>query len=552
MFKRCLLVFLITLFFTGEVSSFKYFIRFTDKNNTPFSVSTPTDFLSPRAIQRRINQNIPVVFSDLPVNQVYIDSLRALGASILNSTKWLNGVTIECDSTILQNILGLSFVNNARQVMRIAAPQVPVNKKILDNPFPANVNQGMLRVQGLDYGNSFNQIHLMNGEYLHDKGYTGNGIIIAVLDAGFYSVDQLGAFDSLRLGNRILGTWDFVDNEESVYEDNSHGMSVLSCMAGNVPGQLVGTSPNASFWLLRSEDAATEYLIEEYNWVSAAEFADSVGADLISTSLGYSTFDDSTMDHTYADMDGNTAPSSIGADMAASKGMLVLASAGNNGNSQWHYISAPSDADSIICVGAVNEFGYKAGFSSWGPSSDGDVKPNVAAKGAQTTVADAGGGISTSNGTSFSCPVLAGSAACLWQAHPGKTNMEVLKAIEQSANYFQTPGDSLGYGIPNFILADLLLGGTILELPTGDNLVGIYPNPFNDILEIKFFSAASQKLEIEVMDGIGKIVMQKTEAITKGMMNSITLSSLSHVQQGMYFVLVKANDNRYLRKVVKY
>lgn len=549
--KRLWLLLMLGVLSFNETNAFKYFIKFRDKNNSPFSVSNPSDFLSPKAIQRRINQNIQVVSSDIPVNMVYLDSLRTLGATILNTSKWLNGVTIDCDSLTYQNIQTLAFVEAGRQVKRMGAPKVKRDKK---NPAssPIIANQGMLRTQTFDYGSSFNQINLMNGEYLHDHGFTGEGMTIAVLDAGFFMVDQLPVFDSVRMNNRILGTWDFVANEGSVYEDDTHGMQVLSCMTGNLPGQLVGTAPSASFWLLRSEDAPSEYIIEEYNWVSAAEYADSVGADLISSSLGYTTFDDSTMDHTYADMNGHTAPSSIGADFAASKGILVILSAGNSGNNSWHYISAPSDADSALCIAAVDEFGNKAGFSSWGPSSDGDVKPNVAAKGQQTTIAYSSGGVGTGNGTSFACPVLAGSAACLWQAHPGKTNMEVFNAIQQSANYYQTPGDSLGYGIPNFIVADLLLGGTNLNLLTTDNLLGIYPNPFNEKFEIKFFSAISQKLEIEIFDAIGKVVYRKTTEVNRGMINDISLLSLSNIQQGIYFVLINSSEKSFLRKVIKY
>ena len=534
-----------------EADCTKYFIKFTDKNNSPYSITNPAAYLSSKAIQRRQLQNIPISASDIPVNPFYIDSLRSIGATILNPSKWFNGVTIECDSNLYQSIRALGFVENGRQIRKLAAPKEKKLTKILEAPSIV-VSPGMLRSQSFDYGSAFNQIHLMNGEYLHDEGFTGSGMTIAVLDAGFFRVDSLEIFDSLRSQNRILGTWDFVEGNHSVYEDNSHGMQVLSCITGNIPGQMVGTAPGASFWLLRTEDVSTEYLIEEYNWVSAAEFADSVGTDLITSSLGYSTFDDSTMDHSYSDMDGNTTPCSIGADIAASKGILVILSAGNNGNSSWHYISAPSDADSAMCIAAVDEFGIKAGFSSWGPSSDGDIKPNVAAKGQLATVANSGGGVGLANGTSFACPILAGSAACLWQAHPDKTNMEVFKAIEQSANYYLTPGDSLGYGIPNFIVADLLLGGTDLNLLTSDNLLGIYPNPYHDEISLKFFSAVSHSLDIEIYDALGRLVMNSFNEINRGAINNITLSGLSDARQGMYFVLVRTKEKSFLRKAIKY
>jgi len=529
----------------------RYFIRFTDKNNSLYSVSNPSAFLSAEAIQRRSNANIPVTIDDIPVNMSYIDSIRATGAVILNVSKWLNGISIECDSLVYDQIRTFPFVESIRSIKQIPS-KAPKDAKKDPANIPPFRNPVMLRVQNLDYGNSFNQINMINGDYLHDLGFTGEGIPIAVLDAGFYNVDQLEAFDSIRLNNRILGTWDFVNDESSVYEDNSHGMQVLSCIAGNLPGQLVGTAPSASFWLLRTEDASTEYLIEEYNWVSGAEYADSAGARIITSSLGYSTFDDSTMDHSYTDMDGNTTPASIGADMAAARGMLVLASAGNLGNSPWHYISAPSDADSVLAVGAVNELGYKAGFSSWGPSYDGDVKPNVAAQGQQTTVASIGGGISSANGTSFACPVLAGAAACLWQAHPGKSNMEVFHAIQQSASYYQNPGDSLGYGIPDFRVAHLLLGGLELDLPSGDNLLGVFPNPFSDRLEIRFYAERSRKMEVELLDGLGRLVTARTEVLQKGFVNTVNLDTAGALRKGLYFLHIRTEENTWLRKVIHY
>ncbi|MBK9526597.1 MAG: S8 family serine peptidase [Bacteroidetes bacterium] len=550
MFLRILLVLILVSSCFVDAGASKYFISFSDKNNTPYSVSTPSDFLSAKAISRRITQNIPVLQNDLPVDPAYILAVQNTGAVVLNRSKWYNGIIIDCDSATLQAVTALPFVNSSTAVNRIGRSSGKIDK-FKTNSVPYNSSGSLARTQSFDYGGSFNQIHLMNGEYLHDAGFKGEGMTIAILDAGFYSVDQLSPFDSIRAGGQILGTWDFVANDASVYEDNSHGMSVLSCIAGNVPGQLIGTAPHSDFWLLRSEDAPTENIIEEYNWVSAAEFADSAGADLISSSLGYSTFDDSTMSHTYADMNGNTCPASIGADIAASKGILVLVSAGNLGNSAWHYISAPSDADSVLSVGSVDSAGYKSGFSSWGPSSDGNVKPNVAAKGSQTTIANTDGSIGQGSGTSFSCPVLAGSAACLWQAHPGKTNMEVLHAIEQSANYFNTPGDSLGYGIPNFIVADLLLGGTILNLSSEDNLLSVFPNPFSQDFEISFYSSTNQTIHLSLIDEIGQEVGASDVEINGGKISNISFPSLSGVHAGIYFVRVISKSKSYLRKIVK-
>lgn len=550
MIKNLLLFLCISASAMGQ-SNYQFFVRFTDKNNSPYSVGTPTDYLSAKAITRRTNQNIAIDLRDIPVNSFYIDSVRNKGAQVLNASKWLNGVAVTCDSATIADIETLPFVQGTVRIKRVAAPHEgsPKFPEVSSQPV---ANTSEFRTASFNYGSSFNQIHLMKGEYLHDAGFGGQGMTIALLDAGFYHVDQLTPFDSMRNGGQILGTWDFVANEESVYEDDTHGMEVLSCIAGNVPGQLVGTAPYASFWLLRSEDGPTENIIEEYNWVTAAEFADSVGADLISSSLGYSIFDSTFEDHSYADMNGNTCPSSIGADIAASRGLLVLVSAGNSGNGAWHYITAPSDGDSVLCIGAVDSDGFKVGFSSWGPSSDGDVKPNVAAQGSQVTLSDPAGNIGAGSGTSFSCPILAGSAACLWQAHPDKTNMEIFHAIEASANYYHNPGDSLGYGIPDFMTADLLLGGTMLDKASGDNLIGVYPNPCDDYLGISYYSATTQTLIIQVCDALGRVASEQKTGVGGGFVAQILLKDISVLKKGIYFIRIEAKEKTFLRKIVKF
>ena len=538
---------------TAQTGQAKYVVRFTDKNGSTFSVGAPQDFLSQRAIDRRSRQNIPVTQADLPVNEWYIDSVATKGARIINRLKWQNAVVVECDSLTRISIDALPFVLSSDRVKRVAgSPGDGSRKKSLRlHSGPVLKELPFLRTASYDYGPSFNQLHLMNAEYLHDQGYKGEGIVIAVLDAGFYQADHVPSLDSLFIDNRLLSTWDFVDDQASVFEDDSHGLSVLSTIAGILPGQLIGTAPHAAFHLLRSEDAPTENIIEEYNWAAAAEFADSAGADIITSSLGYSTFDDTSASHTYADMNGNTCPSSLAADFAASRGLLVLASAGNQGNSGWHYISAPSDGDSVLAVGAVDSSGFKASFSSFGPSSDGDVKPNVAAKGLGTIVSYGDGSNGPGNGTSFACPVLAGAAACLWQAHPNKSNMEVFHAIEQSASYYNTPGDSLGFGIPNFILADLLLGGIIDGLPYEEALMSVYPNPFNDRLELQYFSRKAQTIRLSLTDGLGRVVWNKDVAVSGNSISTLSLPDLGNLQTGFYLIRVASGEKEFVRKVVR-
>ena len=287
----------------------------------------------------------------------------------------------------------------------------------------------------------------------------------------------------------------------------------------------------------------------EYNWNAAAEYADSAGADVITSSLGYTTFDDTSMNHSYADMDGDHCPASIAGDIAASKGMIVINSAGNSGSSQWHYISAPADGDSVLAVGAVNSLGHFASFSSYGPASDGAVKPNVASQGASSTVADPFGIVNQSNGTSFSCPILAGSAACLWQMFPSLTAWEIKSMIEKSANYYSAPNDSLGYGIPDFRMAyDLLSDGT---LPFADNLTSIYPTPFDDHLDVHFYSTTTQVLQIDIFNCIGQIVYSNSQKADGGYYNDYTLNFGEGLQSGVYIVRIQTGSEEFFTRTIK-
>ena len=429
----------------------KYIIRFKEKNNSPYSLSNPSQYLSAKALQRRANQNISIDSTDLPVNTSYIQSVLNTGAvTLLNRSKWLNAIVIQTnDAAALNAINNLSFVKSSTPIaLRIGNTQ-PINK--FDEVLPPLLRTG--NTEGANdyynYGTAVGQIQITNGQFLHNIGLRGQTMTMSLLDGGFFGYQTNTAFDSARNNNQFLGTWDFVANEISVNEDNAHGMNCLSEICANWPGTLVGTAPKANFWLFRTEDVATEQPIEEYNWASGAEYADSVGTDIISSSLGYNTFDNAVFNHTYADMNGNTTPCSIAADLAAKKGILVVNSAGNSGNNSWKYIIAPADGDSVFAIGATNTSGTIAGFSSFGPSSDGQVKPNVVTAGQNIIVAGTNSQPATSSGTSFSCPNMAGLSACLWQGFPEYNNMKIIDAIQKSADKYNTPDDHYGYGIPN-------------------------------------------------------------------------------------------------------
>jgi serine protease AprX len=442
-----------------KAQSTRYVIQFTDKGNNSFSISIPSAYLSDRALARRSKYGIAIDSSDLPVTQKYIDSIRLAGAvTILNVSKWLNSVSIQTtDAAALLRINNFPFVRSSHPVgARISVGRIKTDSTGLITA-PISQRENGITAGYFDYGASLAQVHIHNGEFLHNIGLHGENMIIGMLDAGYMNYLTVQAFDSARANGQILGTWDFVAREASVNEDNQHGMECLSTIAANIPGQFVGTAPKASFYLFRSEDAGSENPIEEHNWVCAAERVDSAGGDMISSSLGYSQFDNPAFDHTYADMNGNTTMAAIGADLAAKKGILVVNSAGNEGAGSWGKIITPADGDSVMAVGAVNASGLPASFTSRGPSSDGQVKPDVASLGVATVIQLPNNTIGSGNGTSFACPNIAGLTACLWQGFPEFNNMQIIDALRRSGSRATNPNDTIGFGIPDVRKATLLL-----------------------------------------------------------------------------------------------
>lgn len=468
--KRFLLGLCVIIIAQVSEAQTRYLIKFKNKGTNPFSISNPSQYLSAKAIARRTLYSISIDSTDLPVTPRYVDSVRLAGTvTILNVSKWLNQVSIQTtDSAALTKINSFPFVQTVAPIAARINPggnattdkfKTGMNSKNcfskikIKNPSLSIIPSRSFNTAAdfFNYGQSYNQVHIHNGEFLHNIGLRGQNMIISMLDAGFRSYTTLKAFDSVNANGQVLGTWDFVNREPSVIEDDSHGMQCFSTIAANIPGQFVGTAPKANFFLFRSEDAPTEYPVEEHNWVCATERADSSGTDVISSSLGYNTFDPplDNASHTYADMNGNTTMAAISADLAAKKGILVINSAGNEGSNSWHFIVTPADGDSVIAVGAVNTSGVVAGFSSYGPSSDGQVKPDVASVGVATVVQFSNNVIGTSNGTSFSCPNMAGLTTCLWQGFPEYNNIKIIKALRQAGSIATAPNDRIGYGIPD-------------------------------------------------------------------------------------------------------
>jgi serine protease AprX len=439
---------------TSQAQVSRYVIRFKDKATNPFSLNNPSAYLSQRAIDRRTKYSIGIDSTDLPVTPRYIDSIRSAGAvTVLNASKWMNAVSIQTtDNAVLTKINNFPFVQSVSGIALRTANAVSSGDKFeIEKEQPLTLRETGTASNFFNYGSSLDQVHIHNGEFLHNIGLRGQNMIIGMLDGGFNNYLGVNAFDSARTNGQILSVYDFVAKDSSVNEDNPHGMECLSTIAANIQGQFVGTAPKASFHLFRTEDASAEYPIEEFNWVCGAERVDSVGGDVISSSVGYSTFNApfASASHSYADMNGNTTMGAIGADLAAKKGILVVNSAGNEGTNPWKYIVTPADGDSVLAVGAVTATEAVANFSSYGPSSDGQIKPDVASVGVGTIIQFPNNTIGGGNGTSFAGPNMAGLATCLWQGFPEFNNMKIINALRQSGSKASSPDDRVGYGIPD-------------------------------------------------------------------------------------------------------
>lgn len=481
--------------FSQRLAPDKYWIPFTDKNNSNFSIDKPQSFLSFSSIERRQRHGIEVTEQDIPVNYAYIDSLSSIGLSILGSSKWFNAAIVKAESlALIYKALEFSFVKSFDPE---TAYRIVGGSGVYPDSGQAPCSETKAGYSETDYGRAFKQLNILGGNSLHESGYRGRGIKIAVLDAGFYAADSLQAFRHLWEENRILGFRDFVNSKDNIFKQSSHGMSVLSTMAANIPGTIIGTAPEASYWLLRTEDAGSEFKIEEANWLMAAEFSDSAGVDIITSSLGYNQFNDPTMDYTYEEMNGLVSLSTRAADIAFDKGMIVIASAGNEGNKAWGKITAPSDAFNVLSIGAVDTAMNMAPFSSRGPASDNRVKPDLLAVGYQTAVINSSGSVINGFGTSFAAPQIAGLTACLWQAFPYKKNSEIIQAIKRSSDNYFTPDNDRGYGVPDFLLAL----SELFELPDSNVQIRIVPNPYIHSFEVSF-DMKVQEIKIVDMSGI--------------------------------------------------
>ena len=426
---------------SAQQDTLKYRISLKDKAATEYSLKKPEKYLSAKAIERRRKQNLPIDSTDLPVCRKYIDEIRKQGVKIVVTGKWDNFVTVSCnDTTLIDRIAALPFVLSTEKVWISPGAGKPSMATERDSV----LNQPTIHPDSI-YGRAITQIQMSNGDKLHEAGFKGQGMTIAVIDAGFHNVDKITAMQNIR----ILGTKDFVNQQADIFAESSHGMSVLSCIGMNRPDIMTGTAPEASFWLLRSEDEYSEHLVEQDYWSAAVEFADSVGVDVINTSLGYYSFDDKSKNYKYRDLDGRHALMSRQASHIADKGMILVCSAGNSGAGSWKRITPPGDADNVLTVGAIDKRAVLATFSSVGNTADHRVKPDVVAVGVGSDVIRTDGNQGRANGTSFSSPIMCGMVTCLWQACPTLTAKEVIELVRRSGDRAGFPDNIYGYGVPD-------------------------------------------------------------------------------------------------------
>ncbi len=488
--KKLLLLHFLVLFalnHSAQTSYNTFWIQFKDKHNSDFSISKPNQFLSQKAIERRLEWGLGFDSLDIPVNKNYIDQVLNIGnTQLLLKSKWFNSITVQVNDTS-SSVLAtwLNQINQLECVLQVRSLQnIIQNGKVIAIQGVQSIQENQMH----SYGDSYRQIEMLNGHFLHDLGFEGQGVDLAVFDGGFLFADELPAMQHLFSEGRVISKHDLLHfNSSEVFDASTHGMMVLSHMAGIIPDSLYGTATQANYFLFQTENVFQEVRLEEDTWIQAAEMADSIGVDVINSSLGYSLFDFESMSYLPADMNGQTTRISQAANICALKGTLVVNSAGNSGASVWHAITAPSDAENVLSIGAVDANEIHASFSGYRPPNGPFVKPNVVAMGKQTVYAAYDSTIARGNGTSFSSPIIAGLAACLIQAFPHVSNLKIKDVIERSASLFETPNDSMGYGVPDFWKAFLMLSQEQNGFNENENIL-VYPQPSAGIFEVRIKS----------------------------------------------------------------
>ena len=502
-------------------------IIFLKENTKSTQVESFDELFTEKSIERREKQNVSFDEYDLPVNKAILQKLAEDG-EIVSVSRWLNALTFKTDLTADQLTDKYDFIERIQVVNTSIKPRK---------------NKFEVATKSLDYGAAAIQIEQLNIDCLHDQGYTGSGVYLGVIDAGFNNLDSVGYFDSVYLEGRLVDSFNFVNNGQTVYDFSGHGTAVTSCIVaeGSTPDQYIGAAVDVDLALYLSEDVNSETEIEEFYLVQALERADSMGVQLVNISLGYFGFDDSTTSHVYADLDGVTTIAAMGVNLANSKGIFVASAAGNAGPSN---ISTPCDATGGFCVGAVTAAGDYAWFSSVGPTADGRVKPDVMARGGEAWFVNVVDSLEQGNGTSLATPIIVGGVACLMQAHPGKTVDELMNAVRESASLYSTPNDSMGYGIPDFCLANDILNGNVSVPSLEETSLLIYPNPTSGNLNVFGLSGEGESIRISVYDNLGRLVFnEKRTAKTELDVN------LSELTNGMYQLVLNQGQSNIRKNI---
>ncbi len=513
-------------------------IKFSDKPSSQTYFDNPILMLSQKALDRREKYNIELNMQDVPVETSYVTQIEALGIEPIAVSKWFNGVFAWCTAGQISQAEALGFVSEVETFVQNKF-KTSNNGPIADKfNLPNEIPQGSDGILDFVYGATETQVTQLNLDYLHNLGFTGDGITIAVLDNGFPGVNTEEGFAYIRNNGQIKGGYNFIDNNEQFYERGTHGTVVLSTIGGYLENQFVGTAIDADFYLFITENTDHELPDEEVNWIEAAERADSIGVDVINTSLGYNEFDDPRYDYTYEDMDGQTTFITRGAQIAAEKGIMVVNSAGNSGSDPWHFITAPADGVDVFTIGAVRANGQAASFSSYGPTFDGRIKPDVDALGSGAAIIRPNGEIDEGSGTSFSSPIMAGAMACFIQAFPETVPMVMRQKVRESGHLFQNPTTQLGYGIPDFGEAyeDMMAVQDFIEA----SQVTIYPNPTSGIVNIQSEKAIRQ---IQLISMEGKIV-RRYDAVNR--------LNIQELPKGVYVLKVQLeNGEMNVQKLIK-
>jgi len=521
-----------------QIADSVFWVYFTDKSENGYQIDQPEEFLSERSVNRSAWQNLVIDHHDLPVTGAYLEELRGMGVEIRHISRWLNGIAmVNADSQLFQQVLAKPYTDTLAWE--------PVTDELYFPPLTSDrrFEPPLATAPGYNYGVATEQVTMMSMDMLHDLGYTGKGVWIAVLDAGFRDVDSLPAFESIILDGRLLGTRNYVNDQDVFRHKTTHGMHVLSIMGAEWDGNLVGTAPHANYFLCLTEDVDRETRIEEIAWIEAVEYMDSLGYDVINTSLGYSDFNGDEFDYTYKDMDGKTTFISRAASLTASRGMIACNSAGNEGNDPWFYITAPGDATDILTVGAVDSTNEIASFSSRGPSFDARIKPDVVGMGRSTGLQSVDGGLARGSGTSFSSPVIAGSVSSLWQAYPEIPAQEMIHWVRQSGDRNKNPDATFGFGLPDFAKAYWM----ITRLPTWfePGHMQVYPNPAKDHIMVKLPEERAGNYSLHCYDLSGRRIFSRQVDIP----GEVCLPA--QLMSGIYILEINTDRGIYHTRLIK-